>query len=163
MVLRNALPAVLVAALLAGCAGPGSTATGPAPSADIAGGASAEGSGSTASRPDSPPLNSPSPGSPPPATPAPTMPAGFPVHPSMVEETPEPRFIASWTSDALPSDVYDYYLAELVAAGFVIDVEGPGGEAAILRFHAPDGTPFQLNLLGYVGRPVEVHLGPPHP
>jgi hypothetical protein len=81
----------------------------------------------------------------------------------MEQRSPEPGDIASWTTDALPSDIYDFYLAELPAAGYVIDLEGPGGEVAIIRFHGPDGTDYQLDLKGYVGRPVEVELGPPHP
>ena len=151
--LRIGLPAALIAALLAGCAGAGATATRTVPSQSATASQSTESAGS----PGSPP------GSRSPATPAPTLPAGFPVHPSMLERIPEPRFIASWTSAATPSEIYDYYLAELVAAGFVIDLEGPGGEVAIIRFHTPDGTPFQVDLKGYHGEPVELDLGPPHP
>lgn len=152
--LRIGLPVALVAALLAGCAGPGATGSGPSPSV----GATIGQSAAESAWPTASPTGSTSS-----VAPLPALPDGFPVHPSMVERMPEPRFIASWTSDAMPSEIYDYYLAELVAAGFVIDVEGPGGEVAVIRFHTPDGTPYQLDLKGYYRQPVEVDLGPPHP
>jgi hypothetical protein len=79
----------------------------------------------------------------------------------MVERDPTPGTIASWTADALPPDIYAFYLDALVDAGFEIDLEAPGGAVAILRFHAPDGTAYQLDFSG--NHPVEVVLGPPRP
>lgn len=139
----------LLAIVLAGCAGPGATASGPAttsqsPGASVASppaGASAEASASPAH--------------------APAMPAGFPVHDSMEQADVPPGATAAWTSDAIPPDLYAYYLAALPAAGFEIDLEAPGGTVAILRFHAPDGTPYQLDLNG--ADPIALTLGAPHP
>jgi hypothetical protein len=68
---------------------------------------------------------------------------------------------ASWTSDALPPEIYDFYLDALEDAGFGIDLEGPGGGAAIIRFHAADGTAYQLSFTG--SGPVVIDLGPPRP
>lgn len=138
----------LVGALLGGCAGPGSTATGTAtaPAASAHQSPSREASEQAASES---------------STPLPPMPAAFPVHPSMQETEAEARYIASWTSDAVPPELYAFYLEELPGAGFVIDLEGPGGEAAIIRFHAPDGTAYQLDMVGRFT--TELGLGPPHP
>jgi hypothetical protein len=136
---------VLLATVLAGCAGPAATATGPA-------------SPSPTPAPVESLASFPSPG----AT-RPPMPAGFPVHPSMEEVEPEVGFIAAWTFDALPPDVYSYYVEELPAAGFVVDLEGPGGAVAVIRFHAPDGTPYQLDMYWHQMNLGRATLGPPHP
>jgi hypothetical protein len=136
---------VLLATMLAGCAGPAATATGPA-------------SASPTRAPVESLASFPSAG----AT-LPPMPAGFPVHPDMVEVEPEAGYIAAWTHEAPPPDVYSYYVEELPAAGFVVDFEGPGGAAAVILFHAPDGTPYQIDMLWVEMNLGRVMLGPPHP
>jgi hypothetical protein len=132
--------------LVAGCAGPGlvpgSSAPSVAPSPTETVAFQTDGPDATAS-----------------ATPLP-MPAGFPVHESMEPVVAEGEYVAAWESDALPPRVYDFYLAQLRAAGFVIDLEGPGGEAAIIRFTSPEGIAYQLDITGR--SPAEVALGPPH-
>jgi hypothetical protein len=139
----------LLAIVLAGCAGPGGTASGPA-TPTASGPASAASHGAGASREASPS-----------AAQAPSLPDGFPVHESMqLIDTPAGA-TAAWTSGAVPPDLYAYYLGALPAAGFEIDLEAPGGTAAILRFHAADGTRYQLDLTG--ADPVALTLGAPHP
>lgn len=142
MIVRIALGALLVA----GCTGPGlvhgSTPPSVAPSPTETIALQTDGPDATAS-----------------ATPLP-MPAGFPVHESMDAVGAEGVYVAVWESDALLPRVYDFYLAQLRAAGFVIHLEGPGGEAAIIRFTSPEGTAYQLDITGR--SPVEVALGPPH-
>lgn len=148
-----ALIAVLSAALLAGCAGPAATDSAPTASPALP---SDQAVSPPGQRPSAPPSELSD-------TPMPSMPAAFPVHPAMEGRPPEAGDIASWTTGAPPSEIYDFYVAQLPTAGFVIDLAGPGGEVAVIRFHSPDGTAFQLDLKAYAGRPVEVDLGPPHP
>lgn len=137
----------LLAVLLAGCAGPMATASGPSsPSvaASAAGGASLPASVE--------------PGASTPAS-APPLPDGFPVHASMEAQDADAGLTARWTADAPPPEVYDFYLGALADAGYVIDLEAPGGAAAIIRFHAADGTAYQLNFSGL--EPLTVELGAP--
>ena len=142
MIARVAFGALLVA----GCTGPGlvpgSTAPSVAPSSTQTVAFQTDGPYATAS-----------------ATPLP-MPGGFPVHESMEAVVAGGAYVAAWESDALPPRVYDFYLTHLRGAGFVIDLEGPGGEAAIIRFTSPEGIAYQLDITGRC--PVEVALGPPH-
>lgn len=91
----------------------------------------------------------------------PPMPARFPVHRSMTAAEPGPDRTAAWISDAEPQELYAFYVGALEESGFVIDLEAPGGEAAILRFTAPNGTQYQLDMTG--SSPIRVALGPPHP
>jgi hypothetical protein len=141
---------VLAVLVLAGCTGPGATAPGRASS-------SPPGSASPlASLPASAEATPTPEGSTPLA-----VPAGFPVHGSMRPGDPGARFIASWTSGASGADLYAFYQRELIEAGFDIELEAPGGSAAVIRFSAADGTDYQLDLMG--GPPVAVNLGPPHP
>ena len=135
---------VLAALLLAACRGPGLVPGSVQPSETPGAGASTTHTTAPASL----------------APTAVSMPAGFPVHRSMQPVEPEPRSIAAWESDELPPDVYEFYLDRLPRAGFVIDLAGPGGEAAIIRFTSPDGIAYQLDLTGR--SPLEVALGPPH-
>lgn len=137
----------LLAVLLAGCAGPLATASGPSSPSEAA---SVAGS---ASSPASVEPDASAPAS------APPLPDGFPVHDSMEEQEPAAGLTARWTSDAPPPDVYDFYLGALTDAGYVIDLEAPGGTAAIIRFHAADGTAYQLNFFG--SGPLAVELGAP--
>jgi hypothetical protein len=139
----------LLAILLAGCAGPMATASGPSspgapPSGPHAGSTDASAMASAL-----------------PSVSVPPMPAEFPVHASMTPRDAPAGLTASWRSDALPPEIYGYYREELPRAGFDLDLEAPGGEAAILRFHAADGTAYQLTFTG--SGPVEVELGAPRP
>jgi hypothetical protein len=136
---------VLTALLLAGCMGPGLGPGSVQPSDPP--GASASATQTTAADATSVPTAVP-------------MPAGFPVHSSMVPVEPEPRYIAAWESDELPPEVYAFYLEQLSQAGFALDLAAPGGEAAIIRFTAPDGIAYQLDMTGRA--PVEIALGPRH-
>jgi hypothetical protein len=91
----------------------------------------------------------------------PELPDEMPVHPDAESmQQPPPDAIGAWTVDADPPAVYDFYLGALPAAGFDIGIAAPGGDAAIIRFSAPDGTDYQLDLVGH--DPVEVVLGRPH-
>jgi hypothetical protein len=138
----------LLGLLVAGCAGPGQAPGSAAPSLPTGSVATAT---AGASAPDASAAS---------AAPLPPMPGGFPVHESMDAVEADGHYIAAWESDADPPRVYDFYLARLPAAGFVIDLEGPGGEAAIIRFSSPDGIAYQLDLTGR--SPLKVALGPPH-
>lgn len=134
----------LLALLLAGCAGPMATASGPSSPSDaasVAGSASPPASIVDASTPAS----------------APPLPDRFPVHASMDAQDAPAGLTARWTTDASPPDVYDFYLGALADAGYVIDLEAPGGAAAIIRFHDADGTAYQLNFFG--SGPLTVELG----
>lgn len=139
----------LLALLLAGCAGPMATASGP-PSP------TAPGAEPSADRTDAALVDSdlaePS---------APPMPDGFPLHVSMAAREAGSGLTAAWTSDALPPEIYGFYLDSLTDAGFVIDLEAPGGGAAVIRFHAADGTAYQLSFTG--SGPVGIDLGAPRP
>lgn len=139
----------LLAILLAGCAGPMATASGPSPPG-------APPSGPPAGSTDASAIASALP-----SVSVPAMPAEFPVHPSMTAREAPAGLTASWSSDALPPEIYGFYLEELPMAGFDLDLEAPGGEAAVLRFHAADGTAYQLTFTG--SGPVEVELGPQRP
>jgi hypothetical protein len=138
--LTQRLLLLLLLLLLAGCAGPGATATGLRSRP-----AAATPAESFASIPSA-------------AATVPAMPEGFPLHPSMQVTEPGLGYIAAWTSDALPPELYSFYTEELPPAGFEIDLEAPGGEVAVIRFHAPDGTEYQLDMSG-----SHLSLGPPHP
>jgi hypothetical protein len=138
----------LLAIVLAGCAGPGATASGLA-TATASAAASTASHGSRASLEASPSVAEP-----------PAMPDGFPLHDSMEQVEAPPGATAAWTSSAIPPDVYAYYLEALPAAGFEIDLEAPGGTVAILRFHASNGTRYQLDMNGT--DPIAITLGPPH-
>lgn len=141
----------LLATVLAACAGPGATASSlatAAATASVAAPTDSHVSGAS-------PVASPSVAEPP------VMPGGFPVHDSMEQVEPPPGATAAWTSDAIPPDVYDYYLDALPDAGFELDLEAPGGTVAILRFHASDGTEYQLDMNG--SDPIAITLSAPRP
>lgn len=135
----------LLALLLAGCAGPMATASGPSSPSDAA---SVAGS---ASPPASVEPDASTPAS------APPLPDRFPVHASMDAQDAPAGLTARWTTDASPPDVYDFYLGALADAGYVIDLRAPGGAAAIIRFHDADGTAYQLSFFG--SGPLTVELG----
>jgi hypothetical protein len=135
----------LLGLLVAGCAGPGQVPGSVTPSLPTGTTATATAHGSA---PDASVAS------------LPPMPAGFPVHVSMEEVEADGHYIAAWESNAIPPQLYDFYLDQLPAAGFAIDLEGPGGAAAIIRFSSPDGIAYQLDLTGR--SPLKVALGPPH-
>jgi hypothetical protein len=81
----------------------------------------------------------------------PGLPAGLPVMPGAEAVDPQPAdpgHLARWTVDAIGPDVYAFYLDALPAAGFVIEERFPGGNVAVIRFSAPDGTTLDLALVG---------------
>ncbi len=88
------------------------------------------------------------------------MPAGLPLHDSMEPIEPDEGYIAAWETNAVPQEIYTFYVDELPASGFVVDLAAPGGDAAILRFTSPQGVAYQLDLTGHF--PMEVALGAPH-
>jgi hypothetical protein len=139
----------LVALLLSACAEPGLVPGSATPGSATSG----SGASTTAGEPTDAAAATP------PAT-LPPLPGGFPVHQSMADVEAEIGEAAAWESDALLPEIYDFYLAELPAAGYVIDLEGPGGAAAIIRFTSPDGIAYQLDITG--PSPVRVTLGAPH-
>jgi hypothetical protein len=137
----------LLAVLLAGCAGPMATATGPSSPASASDDPRTAGPAASAGATVPPSV--------------PPLPDGFPIHGSMEPREAGQGSTAAWSSDAEPPAIYDFYLDALEAAGYVIDLAAPGGAAAIVRFHAADGTPYQLTLTG--SGPITVELGPPRP
>lgn len=157
MIKRMGGAAVLLAAsvVFGACAGssasmPGATANLPAPSEAAA-----------------QPTGQPSPPATPPTSDGPrssplALPAGMPVYPGASQAAPadEGWVIAAWTASADPPAVYDFYLAALPDAGFELDGIYPGGDVAILRFSAPDGLAYQLDLTGH--DPVLIRVGAPH-
>ena len=98
-----------------------------------------------------------------PTQPLPDVPA-LPLMPGAEAVDPpfEPGVIARWTVDAIGPDVYAYYLDALPAAGFVINGQLPGGNAAVIRFMTPDGAAFELTLVGQDdGQQTRISLRPP--
>lgn len=76
------------------------------------------------------------------------LPDGFPVMPGAVADDP-PRHAdaaASWQTDAVGPQVYDWYVENLPPAGFPIDGLYPGGEAAVILFSTPGGQALQVAI-----------------
>ncbi|HEX6139668.1 MAG TPA: hypothetical protein VF013_04290 [Candidatus Limnocylindria bacterium] len=76
------------------------------------------------------------------------LPDGFPVMPGAVADDP-PRHAdaaASWQTQAIGPDVYDWYVENLPLAGFPIDGLYPGGTAAVILFSTPDGDALQVAI-----------------
>lgn len=135
---------VILAALVVGC---GHMApTGGLPAASLEPTAGAPGG-------EPPPSAAPNPGR--------IVPPGLPIPDAAQPVEPGPGAIAAWTIDDPLPVVFDRFLSVLPAAGFPIDDALPGGEAAVIRFAAPDGTGYQLNLTGR--QPVRAELGPVRP
>ncbi len=125
---RRAMATVLAAALLAGCAG-----SSPTPTASLA--------------PSVAPTTTPDASGSPPLTPA--LPAGFPVMPGMHADSPvpdEPGLIGRWTTEANGAEVYGFLEEALPAAGYHVDLLGPGDTVAIIRFTPPGGQQRQIDL-----------------
>jgi len=81
------------------------------------------------------------------ALPLPELPSGFPVLPgSLPSAVPgdDPGLIAAWTTGHDGLAAYDFYAAELPAAGYAIEGLYPGGEFAVIRFRVADGQTWQL-------------------
>lgn len=162
MTIAHALLAAVLALVLAGCGGNGGArspagATVPPPASP--GGASPADASPTVAPASAGPAASPA---------APRLPSaldGFPVHPEAVSDAgavDPPAVVAAWViPHVAPPEVYQFYLDELPAAGFTIEGAFPGGEAAIVRFTAPDGSSWQLDFIG--PEPERLRLGPPHP
>ena len=93
------------------------------------------------------------------AQPQPTPPADLPLYPGSApaQRAGGSSAIAAWAVEADPPAVYEFYVRELPAAGYRIDGAAPGGDAAVIRFSAPDGTAYQLDLTGH--EPVQIVLG----
>jgi hypothetical protein len=58
----------------------------------------------------------------------------------------EPGLIARWTTKANGADVYSYLEDALPAAGYQVDLLGPGDVVAVIRFTPPGGTQLQVDL-----------------
>jgi hypothetical protein len=130
----HACAGILVSLLLLAACSPVPTATGSLAVASTPGPTRSPTSPASASSPDG------------------TAPAGlpnFPVMPGSAAVAPQPgdpSLVASWTSTADGAHVYDFFVEALPAAGFEIDQLAPGGEAAIVRFTAPDTPQLELSL-----------------
>jgi hypothetical protein len=75
------------------------------------------------------------------------LPSGFPVLPGAAPAAlpaDDPELIAAWTSDRLGSTAYDFYAGALPASGYPIIGLYPGGDVAVIRFHVPDGSIWQM-------------------
>jgi len=86
-------------------------------------------------------------GTPEPSTPG--LPAGFPLMRGMVadERLPsEPGLIGRWTTEANGAEVYAFLKDALSAAGYHLDLHGPGDTVAVIRFTPPGGRQLQIDL-----------------
>ena len=136
---RRGAAAVVAAVLLAGCAGEP-----PSPTISLA--------------PSVAPSTTPSPELSLPEEPA--VPAGFPVMPGMHEDRPlpnQPGLIGRWTTEANGAEVYAFLEEALPAAGYRIDLLGPGDTVAVIRFTPPGGEQLQIDL-GQAGTGTYVEL-----
>lgn len=121
---RRACLVLSLACCLAGCAGQGATGTaslGPPATAS----ASAD-----------------------PTAPA-EVPAGFPIMPRSVAVEPLPTelgLLGRWTSAANGSEVYEFFVGALPAAGFRIVELLPGGSVAVIRLTTSSGAELDLEL-----------------
>jgi hypothetical protein len=93
----------------------------------------------------------------------PPVPDGFPLIYGMQPVTSDdPSVIAAWRTDADGAEVYAFYEDELPAAGFQVDLAGPGGGVAIFRFGPPEGERLQMDMYAE-GHGTLVELRLPHP
>jgi hypothetical protein len=125
---RRPAPAVLATVLLTGCMG-------------------APPSASPSSVPSVAPTTTPSTAGSVPEKPR--LPAGFPVMPGMVADGPspdEPGLIGRWTTRANGAEVYAFLADALPAAGYRVDLLGPGDTVAVIRFTPPGGQQLQIDL-----------------
>jgi hypothetical protein len=79
----------------------------------------------------------------------PEIPAGFPVMPGMLQDDPtpsEPGLVARWRTKASGAEVYTFLEDALPAAGYRVDLLGPGDVVAVIRFTPPGGAQLQIDL-----------------
>jgi hypothetical protein len=79
----------------------------------------------------------------------PEIPAGFPIMRGMVVDDAlpsEPGLIARWTTEANGAEVYTFLEDALPAAGYRVDMMGPGDSVAVIRFTPPGGEQLQIDL-----------------
>jgi hypothetical protein len=79
----------------------------------------------------------------------PGLPVGFPVMPGMVADEALPGdsgLIGRWTTDANGARVFAFLKDALPAAGYRVDLLGPGDTVAVIRFTPPDGQQLQIDL-----------------
>lgn len=76
----------------------------------------------------------------------PALPAGFPIMPgSTAAILPDDQtLIARWTVDEVGSAAYDFYVSALPGAGLSIVGLYPAERSALIRFHAPGGSVWQV-------------------
>jgi hypothetical protein len=93
----------------------------------------------------------------------PPVPDGFPLMEGMQPiATDEPQVIAAWRTVANGAQVYAFFEEELPAAGYEVDVAGPGGAVAVFRFRPPGGDQLQIDMYAQ-GNGTLVELRLPHP
>lgn len=81
----------------------------------------------------------------------PGLPAGFPIMPGLVAEDPlsianDPGLIGRWKTDANGAQVFAFLKAALPAAGYRVDLLGPGDTVAVIRFTPHGGRQLQIDL-----------------
>ena len=93
----------------------------------------------------------------------PGLPAGFPLMPGMVADDPlpnEPGLIGRWTTESNGAEVYAFLKDALPAAGYRVDLLGPGDTVAVVRFTPPGGQQLQIDL-GQAGAGTFMELRQP--
>jgi hypothetical protein len=145
---RTVLAGAVTALALAGCVGRLPVVTAPVSSLGSAAPASPAGtaSGGPAAASEPAPAGS-------------RLPAGFPVMPgARAEGLPgDGTVIARWSTTAVGSAAYDYYLTALPQHGYAIVGLYPSERAALIRFDGPGGSVWQL-LAEQVGNGTLVTL-----
>ena len=94
------------------------------------------------------------------------LPPGFPAPPQATRRErseDDPTTVASWTSDAAGSAVYDFYIQALPAAGYPTTELVPGGSVAVIRFRVRDGSTWQLVLSREPGGGTLIQVGSAQP
>ena len=79
----------------------------------------------------------------------PGVPAGFPIMRGMVADDPlpaEPGLIGRWTTRANGAEVFAFLKDALRAAGYRVDLLGPGDTVAVIRFTPPGAQQLQIDL-----------------
>lgn len=98
------------------------------------------------------------------STPEPALPAvpeDFPLLPGMVSIQPRDAVtIAEWQLEEVGREAYEFYQAALPAAGYVVELDAPGGAAAGFIFRTPDGRRLSLGIMT-VGELTHVSLSVP--
>ena len=79
----------------------------------------------------------------------PGLPAGVPIMRGRVEDEPLPLeegLIGRWTTEANGAEVFAFLENALPAAGYRVDLLGPGDTVAVIRFTLPGGQQLQIDL-----------------